>query len=90
MDSEQEDKMLAAKLDSQNSILETFERTIAKMSQQCKSRAAESKPLSDFSFAENFDKDMKKKHDNIDGLREDYIVNRDVVSNVDSFSAMRT
>ena len=47
--------MLAAKLDSQNSILDTFEMTIAKMSQDCKS-----KPLADYSFADNFDKDMRK------------------------------
>ena len=36
MDAEQEDKLLAGKLDTQNSILETFEITIAKMSENCK------------------------------------------------------
>jgi len=73
MESEEEDQLLAGKLNTQSAVLSTMQKTIAKMSQDCRPTKPIQQP-EEFSFAENFEQGMKERHEELEGLRDGFVV----------------
>ena len=85
METEEKDKILANQIKLQGSIMETMQRTISKMSKALKPpNKQQSLSKAEFSFADTFERGIRMKHDDIDGLRADYEIVEDTARDQES------
>ena len=77
MESEEEDKIIAGQIKQQNSVLETMQRTITKMNKAMKPLGSKAGGSPDFHFATTFKRGINMKHEDVEGLRDDYEIVED-------------
>ena len=77
MESEEEDKIIAGQIKQQNSVLDTMQRTITKMNKAMKPLGSKVGGRPDFNFATTFKRGIKMKHEDVEGLRDDYEIVED-------------
>ena len=72
MESEEEDKLISSQIKTQNSVLDTMQRTISKMSKALKPQNKNKSNRAEFSFADTFVRGIRLKHDDLEGLQDSY------------------